>query len=432
MWENLFFRKRLLLGLTGYIGVALVIAGMGSQGIVKWYVGYWLIAIGGICFAGYLTEGLVKHYSGLEQESFSLTTQLKAQQDEAAEGAALTAVKDNLILLRNKLEEIAAELYETAALADRREGSVREQMEADDARKVLAKLDSCIEQITVGAMQQSEQLAETSPKVARMLETVQRINASSELAKQITEETIGVAETGNGVVTEAISKMSEVEQSVLEASEYIKSLGEYSQQIGEIVEIIDGIAGQTNLLALNAAIEAARAGENGKGFAVVADEVRKLAERSSKSTNEIAHLVTNIQKGIEQGVSSIEAGSREVMVGSQMIDQAGLAFTTIVGNIHKASNEVTNIDAESRKILPLSSEVAEAIENISSLGREHTEAAEEMAASSFYVSEVFVNLLGALKAEGENSVTEQIGKLNGLVRNVNAELTAITDTITEV
>ena len=49
------------------------------------------------------------------------------------------------------------------------------------------------------------------------------------------------------------------------------------------------------IFSLNASIEAARAGQHGAGFAVVATEVRELADRSSKSTDEIARVVVSTQ-----------------------------------------------------------------------------------------------------------------------------------------
>lgn len=75
-------------------------------------------------------------------------------------------------------------------------------------------------------------------------------------------------------------------------------------QVSSMAESLRDISEQTNLLSLNASIEAARAGQHGAGFAVVATEVRELADRSSKSTDEIARVVVSTQaklNELEQG-----------------------------------------------------------------------------------------------------------------------------------
>jgi methyl-accepting chemotaxis protein len=99
------------------------------------------------------------------------------------------------------------------------------------------------------------------------------------------------AEKGGGVVRQAISAMSGIEQS--------------SRQIGQIIGVIDEIAFQTNLLALNAGVEAARAGDAGRGFAVVASEVRALAQRSAEAAKEIKSLISTSRSQVEQGVDLV-------------------------------------------------------------------------------------------------------------------------------
>lgn len=94
-----------------------------------------------------------------------------------------------------------------------------------------------------------------------------------------------------------VDNFSALEQNSRSVAEAVSQLDQQAQKIGGIVKLIRDIADQTNLLSLNASIEAARAGEHGRGFAVVADEVRKLAERTSKATNEIGDLVSQIRRG---------------------------------------------------------------------------------------------------------------------------------------
>lgn len=450
MWENLFFKKRLMIG-SGIYGIfaalVMIVPAVFELGIssVAGYFGSLSIMVGGIGLGIYLARSVFLYSGQLVSVLEKLDPGIGSQLNNGpllSEGALnrlairFEALKiqqnnmeDSLQKIRGGLPKVHEKLSSATNLLDQLKNLPKGNTlvglnsdTSDQAQQVLDKLNSSIEQIAVGAVMQSGHIDETSQMVEKMTAILRQITEKSEAARQITEETSGVAGAGNQVVSETIAKMAKVEESVLSASSHIKNLGQYSRQIGEIVEIIDDIAGQTNLLALNAAIEAARAGEHGKGFAVVADEVRKLAERSGRSTKEIAHLVANIQQGIEESVMNIEVGSHEVTDGSAMIDQAGLALSTILTNIEHVSIEVSNIADESQDILPMSKDITEAIENVSSVAREHTESTEDMAASSFYVSELVKNLIQAQENERELEIAEAIGQITCLVNSATLEL----------
>lgn len=156
---------------------------------------------------------------------------------------------------------------------------------------------------------------------------------SASAAYHISVETRKVAEQGTQVIQQAASEMREIADDIAQSSTLIAQLGERSEQITAIVNTIRAIADQTNLLALNAAIEAARAGDQGRGFAVVADEVRNLAHRTQESAEEIHKMITSLQVGSREAVTTMNASQASSEESVEVANQAGLRLVSVTQRI---------------------------------------------------------------------------------------------------
>ena len=157
----------------------------------------------------------------------------------------------------------------------------------------------------------------------------QEVSGAALTAFEISQQTDVSAQRGAVVVNDTMHTMRKIAVDMQAASEGVEALGKQSLLISSIIQTISSIAQQTNLLALNAAIEAARAGEQGRGFAVVADEVRKLAGRTSAATEEIASVVLQNQKLVDETVSDMANSKSQAEQGLELATQAGQVIVEI-------------------------------------------------------------------------------------------------------
>ena len=183
------------------------------------------------------------------------------------------------------------------------------------------EISSAADDLSRRTEHQAASLEETAAALDEITATIRQTATGAKAAAEVVLAARGDAQASGDVVQQAVSAMSEIENS--------------AQQISQIIGVIDEIAFHTNLLALNAGVEAARAGDAGKGFAVVASEVRALAQRSAEAAKEIKALIS--------------ASTAQVSSGVQLVGQTGEALQRIVDRVAEIDGMVGEIAATAQE-----------------------------------------------------------------------------------
>lgn len=358
------------------------------------------VMFGGAAFLVVLIIG------GLAYREANKSIRETARQNEENQ-AAILQLLDELADLADGDLRVQATVTEsfTGAIADSINFSI------DQMRALVSKINETSERVSTAANQtkqsvsklseaserQAREIADVSKSVNDMTVSIDRVTHDAAESSSVAGKSVDIANKGAVVVNNTIDGMEKIRGQIQETSKRIKRLGESSQEIGDIVSLINDIADQTNILSLNAAIQASMAGDAGKGFAVVADEVQRLAERSGAAAKQISALVKTIQSDTNEAVTSMEQTTTEVVQGTRLAEDAGVALGEIEG---------------------VSKSLAEIIENISEAARQQAASAGKMSNTMSSIQEIT-----SQTTEGTRATATAVGQLAEMTNELRSSVT---------
>lgn len=198
------------------------------------------------------------------------------------------------------------------------------------------------ESLSAGVNQQAAVVQQTTSAMTEMSGMLSKSSSYSKQSEQVMESMTAKAKNGMEIMNEMVEAMGSVQQ----ANAQLKQMAKIISEIASKTNVINDIVFKTQLLSFNASIEAARAGQHGRGFSVVAEEVGNLAKMSGTAAQEIAALLQDSEKQVQE---IVQTTSERVNAGKGVAEQAMKNFKEIAHEISQTFSDISNISAATKE-----------------------------------------------------------------------------------
>ncbi|MEW6515609.1 MAG: methyl-accepting chemotaxis protein [candidate division FCPU426 bacterium] len=252
---------------------------------------------------------------------------------------------------------------------------------AEETNAASEEITGNISSVSKNAELQRDRIQSAAQAIAEQADSMKKFIHDFNEFIQVTHLTQTTAEKGGGIIRTGIGKMNLVFNLFEQIAKRVKELAAAIQEIVQFIEVITQITHQTNLLSLNAAIEAARAGDAGRGFTVVAGEIRTLAERTDASAQQIAAIVSRIQKENQATLEAMSTGGKHIASGREAMDQADDSLKKIVEAAALLEERISSMSNISKQQLDRIDPFRKITNEISMYADENASALEEISAS---------------------------------------------------
>lgn len=291
--------------------------------------------------------------------------------------SAIEIMTENLDSLIYQVQRSAREVSDSA-------GSITES--ARDLESSIAQQVSSTNEVNAT----SKEISSTAKNLAETMNTV------SEMATNAS----ALASSGIENLNEMKSIMNLLQSETDDISEKLELINSRTENISDIITKITKVANRTNLLSLNAAIEAERAGEQGAGFSVVAREIRLLADETSVAALDIEDMITETQKAVKEGVSSVESYTEKTNKSSE--------------TIASISDEMTEMISHINEIVPKFNSVNDAMQSQSEGADQIKEAMQQLNESAGYTKDALVKFkeINDMLSETLKNMQNELSKFN--------------------
>ncbi|WP_043710641.1 methyl-accepting chemotaxis protein [Corallococcus macrosporus] len=273
------------------------------------------------------------------------------------------------IVARRSALVVRALASHTHQLEERREEVKRL---AQDMGRGAGELATVVQQLRTSSEAQTAGVSRQAAALREAEQTVQEIRQGSLVTAdkaRLLASSIETAEEagrdGGAAITRTLTNLEAIRQEVSEMARRILALDTRTREISTIVETVKGLADQSNMLAINAAIEAARSGEHGRGFGVVSREVRSLADQSILATHRIREVLDGVSLSMRETAKMSEQGEQRVKASLDAVRVSGAQLQRLAGIIDDTGTSVRQISAAVAQQDAGTSQIAQAIQDLS-------------------------------------------------------------------